>query len=118
LHIGLYSIRAELHDKEKLAPMMAHSPPINNLNHLRTFVYETLCHHEQLELGAFQMTERILTRGGRPCGIHFCLHGPRSVQFTAIWETDRNTILFYNSNGERFCKTQLNEAPCLAPVAA
>ena len=62
------------------------------------------------------MTERILLRSGAPCGIYFCLHGPRSVKFTAIWETDRNTILFYNSNGERFHKTQLTRAPNLLPA--
>jgi len=91
---------------------------IPHLNGLREYVYETICRHEQLELGAFQMTERILLRGGRPCGVHFCLHGPRSVKVTAIWETIRNTILFYGSTGERFHKTQLTEAPHLASVAA
>ncbi|MHA1564418.1 MAG: hypothetical protein ACTSX7_03805 [Alphaproteobacteria bacterium] len=57
------------------------------------------------------MTERILVRGGKPCGIYFCLHGPRSTKFSAIWETDRNRILFYGSSGERFLKTQLNDFP-------
>ena len=98
--------------------MMATSQHIDNLNRLRAFVYETLCYHEQLELGVFEMTERILLRSGSPCGIHFCLHGPRAVQFTAIWETERNTILFYDSTGERYCRTQLAESPCLQPVAA
>jgi len=98
--------------------MKVHSHRIHNLQNLKSFVYETLCYHEQLELGAFPMTERILVRGGRPCGIYFCLHGPRSVQFTAIWETERNTILFYSSSGERFYKTQLTEAPSLLPMAA
>jgi hypothetical protein len=48
----------------------------------------------------------------------FCLHGPRAVKFSAIWETDRNQVLFYDSNGERFQKTQLLEAPSLARAAA
>ncbi len=60
------------------------------------------------------MTERILVRGGKPCGIYFCLHGPRSVQVTAIWETDRNTVLFYNCSGERFHKALLVQSPCLS----
>jgi hypothetical protein len=64
------------------------------------------------------MTERVLVRGGKPCGIFFCLHGPRSVKFSAIWETTQNQILFYDSNGERFQKTQLLEAPTLERVAA
>jgi hypothetical protein len=98
--------------------MMAQPVRIPNLNGLRNFVYETICRHEEFEPGAFQMTERILIRGGAPCGIHFCLHGPRSVKLTAIWETRRNTILFYGSTGERFHRTELTEAPRLAAAAA
>ncbi len=53
------------------------------------------------------MTERVLRRGGRQCGILFCLHGPRAARFTAIWDMERNQILFYGSHGERFLKTQM-----------
>lgn len=87
--------------------MLTDCQEICSLDDLREYVNETLCEHFQLQLDAFQMTERILRRGARPCGIHFCLHGPRSVKFTAIWETDRNQVLFYNPSGERFLKTQL-----------
>jgi hypothetical protein len=44
------------------------------------------------------------------------LHGPRSVKVTAIWELERNTILF--STGERFHRTRLSMAPALAECAA
>jgi len=98
--------------------MLASSRQIYNLNDLRKYVNETLCKNEHLELGAFQMTERVLTRGGRPCGVFFCLHGPRQVKFTAIWETDRNRVLFYTSTGERFHKTQLIVAPSLEPTVS
>lgn len=91
---------------------------ISNLDALRDFVNETLCEHYELKLDAFEMTERVLRRGGRPCGMYFCLHGPRAVKFTAIWETDRNRILFYGSTGERFLKTQLLVAPRLDCAAA
>lgn len=91
---------------------------IRSLDDLREFVNETFCDHYQLQLGAFQMTERILRRSGKPCGIYFCLHGPRSVTFSAIWETDHNQILFYSATGERFQKTQLLEAPKLERAAA
>ena len=94
--------------------MLASSRQIHNLDDLRKFVNETLCHYEQLEIGAFPITERILIRGQRPCGIFFCIHGPRSVKVTAIWETDRNTILFYGSSGERFHRTRLIAAPRLS----
>ena len=97
--------------------MSAYPLQIDNLNDLRTYVHQTLCDQNELQRGAFQITERILVRGKRPCGIFFCLHGPRSVKLTAIWETDRNTILFYSSSGERTLKAKLIQAPVLAAVA-
>ena len=98
--------------------MMANSTEIQDLEDLQQHVYQTLCDLNELEVGAFPMNERILVRGGKPCGMYFCLHGPRSVTFTAIWETDRNSVLFYGSTGERMAKAQLTHAPQLAPVAA
>jgi hypothetical protein len=80
---------------------------IQSLDELRGYVHETLCQFDQLETGAFPMTERVLLRGGKRCGLHFCLHGPRSVRFSAIWETEHNTVRFYSSSGQRFQKTQL-----------
>jgi hypothetical protein len=91
---------------------------IRNLDDLREYVNQTLCSHYQLESDAFQMTERLLRRGGKPCGIYYCLHGPRALKFTAIWEMDRNQVLFYGCGGERFQKTQLLEGPSLeCPMA-
>ncbi|MCU0880601.1 MAG: hypothetical protein MUF06_22760 [Pirellulaceae bacterium] len=96
--------------------MSANPLHVQDLSDLRNYVQQTLCDQNQLELGAFEVTERILVRGRRPCGIFFCLHGPRSVKLTAIWETDRNTVLFYSSSGERVQKTQLVGAPALVPA--
>jgi hypothetical protein len=78
---------------------------------IRRYVNETLCSKDQLETDHFPLSERILVRHGAPCGVYFCLHGPRSLRLTAIWETDGNTILFYGSRGERFRTTQLIEPP-------
>ena len=91
---------------------------IQTLDELREYVNETLCEHHQLDTDAFPMTEQILVRTGTPCGIYFCLHGPRSLKVSAIWETDRNTILFYDSSGERFNKIQLAEISSLELTAA
>jgi hypothetical protein len=88
--------------------------PVKNLNDLRQFVQETLCQRNELEIGAFRITERILLRSGIPCGLMFCLHGPRSVRLTAIWEIERNTVLFYGSDGQRQQKLQLAATPQLA----
>jgi hypothetical protein len=89
---------------------------VYSLEEIRDYVNETLCEHHHLQIDAFEMTERVLRRGGKPCGVFFCLHGPRSVKFTAIWETDRNCILFYGPSGERFQKTQLAQAPTMEPL--
>lgn len=90
---------------------------ITCLDDLRDYVTFTLCEHNQLQPGAFPITERVLRRGERQCGIFFCLHGPRASRFTAIWDMDRNQVLFYESHGERFLKTQLidaNQVECAA----
>lgn len=93
--------------KGDLQRMQQDPKQVNTINQLRIFVTQTLCHHNDFEEGIFQVTERILTRGNDPCGIFFCLHGPRSVKLTAVWETERNSILFYGSTGERFQTTSL-----------
>jgi hypothetical protein len=98
--------------------MLAEPLEISDLRSLRGYVHQTICEQNELEVGAFAMTERILVRAGKPCGIYFCLHGPRSVKLTAIWETDRNTILFYGSSGERQMRTQLQRAFGLATQLA
>jgi hypothetical protein len=98
--------------------MLTRSQQIQTLDNLRDYVNDTLCDHNQLEPGVFHMAQHILVRSGDPCGIYFCLHGPRAVRLTAIWETDSNTILFYDSCGERVQKTRLIEAPCLQHAAA
>jgi hypothetical protein len=84
---------------------------LDDLHSIRRYVIETLCEKDQLETNTFPLCERILLRGGAPCGLLFYLYGPRSLCLTAIWETDGNTILFYGSRGERFRKTQLVAPP-------
>ncbi|MBW3597953.1 MAG: hypothetical protein KY475_11840 [Planctomycetes bacterium] len=96
--------------------MVSHALELKGLSDLRQYVYEMLSHHHDLVVGAFPMTERILVRGGKPCGMYFCLHGPRSVRLTAIWETDRNSILFYGVTGERLSKTEVAPVAALAPA--
>jgi hypothetical protein len=89
---------------------------LDDLHAIRRYVNETLCEKDQLETNAFQLFERILVRGGAPCGLLFYLYGPRSLCLTAIWETDSNTILFYGSRGERFRKIQLVAPPRIDDV--
>jgi hypothetical protein len=90
---------------------------IDNVDDLRKYIDQTLCEQCELESGAFPMTERLLVRRDKPCGIIFCIHGPRATQFSAIWETDRNQILFYGSDGERFLVTKVPDGPQMALLA-
>ena len=89
---------------------------IADLAELRQYVHQTLCDQNELEFGAFHMTERQLLRSQRPCGRYFCLHGPRSGRFVAIWESERNSGLFYGATGERREQTRLSSAGALVPV--
>src|SRR6185436_12030697 len=84
---------------------------LDDLHSIRDYVNKTLCEKDQLEASLFPLYQRVLVRGGAPCGVYFWLRGPRSLCLTAIWETDSNTILFYGSRGERFRKTQLIAPP-------
>jgi len=98
--------------------MLTRFQQVESVHDLREYVNTTICSHQQLQAGAYRMTERVLLRGNKPCGIYFCLHGPRATKFTAIWETDRNQVLFYGSRGERFLKTRLLIAPLRETAAA
>jgi hypothetical protein len=89
--------------------MVTFSRKIGTLDDLRYHINKVLCDQEQLVLGAFRMTERLLTRGGKPCGMYFCVHGPRSVKISAVWDALTGTVLFYGSSGERFHKMFLDE---------
>lgn len=87
------------------------------IDELREFVTEILCQNDQLEIGAFPVTQRLLVRRNQPCGIYFCLHGPRQHQAYAIWEAESNSVLFYGADGQRFHKTRLTAGPPLQPVS-
>src|SRR5688572_27492157 len=98
--------------------MVTFSRKIENLDDLRAYINKVLCDQEQLVLGAFRMTERLLTRGGRPCGMYFCVHGPRSVKISAVWDALTGAVLFYGSSGERFHKMLLDDDLQLDPSVA
>jgi|GEM_PF-791474 hypothetical protein len=64
-------------------------------------IEEKLCELGHLVPDQFPITQREVIRGGKPVGIYFCLHGPRSVKLTAICDYPRNTVIFYGSDGVR-----------------
>lgn len=73
---------------------------------LRVFVYEVLCQSNQLKPSCYPMTEIPLFQRGNPRGILFCLHGPRLVKLTAVWDCSTNEVVFYNAAGERYLSIQ------------
>jgi hypothetical protein len=95
--------------------MLESSKKIQSLEELRRYVAETLSRLETLKSDRLELTQQTLFRAGRPCGVYFCLHGPRALRLTAIWETDQNRILFYGSCGRRMHSTTLSRSPGLLP---
>lgn len=98
--------------------MRTNTVRLDDLDAIRCYVNATLSARDNLQVGSFPLTERLLVRSGVPCGMYFCLHGPRSLRLVAIWETDSNAILFYSGRGERFHKAQLVAAPELCTLVA
>ena len=74
--------------------MVTASHSLGNLNEVRNFVNQVFCDRHQLLCDAFPLTQELLKRKGRPCGVYFCLHGPRASKLTAIWETERNIATY------------------------
>ena len=72
-----------------------------DISRLRTLVQNTLSELGQLEPGAFPVTQRVIAKGGTPCGLYFCLHGPRSVKLTAVCDMKTRAIYFYGTDGQR-----------------
>jgi hypothetical protein len=93
--------------------MVESSQRLQTLEEIRQYVAQTLSNLETLEADRFQLSQQVLSRAGTPCGMYFCLQGPRALRLTAIWETDCNTILFYGSCGRRMQRTRLIESPML-----
>lgn len=81
--------------------MIGLSAPALDLTALHGEIENRLCELGHLEPRQFPMTRRELYRGKRPCGLYFCLHGPRSVKLTAILDFDSRTVIFYGSDGTR-----------------
>ncbi|MCA9071594.1 MAG: hypothetical protein KDA84_21860 [Planctomycetaceae bacterium] len=80
---------------------------IQTIEELRSYVHRNLCEKENLLADQFAMTEIILMRGERACGLQFSLQGPRSVRLGAIWTADQNQVFFYDAQGERWAKVRL-----------
>jgi hypothetical protein len=80
---------------------------IHTLDELRQFIHKNLSEKENLLDDQLRITEVRLTSGSGPCGLQFCLRGPRNVRLAAIWVADRNVVYLYDASGERYAKLRL-----------
>ena len=87
------------------------SQQFETLEELGLYVADTLGRLEMLKSQLFELTQEVLLRRQQPCGVLFCLHGPRALRHSAIWEMDQNRVLFYGSCGRRVQNTVLAGAP-------
>jgi hypothetical protein len=93
--------------------MASRTESIRSIEDLRGYIHAALCEKENLVPEQFQMREMHLVVRGRPCGVQFCLKGPRSIRLGAIWAADQNLLYFYDACGQRYMQLRLTQ-----PVAA
>jgi hypothetical protein len=83
------------------------------LEKLREYVKSVLCQRDRLDPEQAPLTESVVRRRGRACGLFFQLQGPRRVRTYAVWAGDEaeSRLLFHDSTGARFAECRLVEGP-------
>jgi hypothetical protein len=81
------------------------------LKDLHQHVLDVLCQHDQLDPSQTPLSQALITRRNRPCGLFFQARGPRLLKTYAIWAGEEDRILFYDSTGHRFAETRLSDSP-------
>ncbi len=81
--------------------MIGLNPHQMDFRTLTTKVEKRLCELGQLVPHQFPMTQREVVRGGKTVGVYFCVHGPRSVKLTAIYDFAKKVVVFYGTDGLR-----------------
>jgi hypothetical protein len=80
---------------------------VSSSEDVRTFVLEFFCSRFDLDPRFFHVRSLPLNRRGRQTGTYFVVEGPRRIRFTAIWDREQQTVLFYGLNGQRIQTTEL-----------
>jgi hypothetical protein len=96
---------------EKHPSMATATRSLPTLEQLRQHVLETLCERDKIDPAQTPLSQGLITRSGRACGLFFQVQGPRQVREYALWAGEENRILFYDGVGNRFAETKLSEAP-------
>jgi hypothetical protein len=87
--------------KDRMSANAAAAIELEDLRVLSRTIESRLCELGNLVTGQFPMTQREVIRGGRNIGIYFCVHGPRSVKLTAIYDVPKKQVILYGSDGLR-----------------
>ncbi|MBA4186823.1 MAG: hypothetical protein C0467_02275 [Planctomycetaceae bacterium] len=84
---------------------------------LAAFVRQVLCERDALDPQQTPLFRTPLRKGKRDCGLVFHVEGPRLLRNSAVWSSDDDRIIFYDSTGTRFHEVNLSESPVLATNA-
>ena len=84
---------------------------------LKAYVLKILCARDRLDPEQTVLGEFLILQSGKPCGVFFQVHGPRSLRTHAVWSSKENRILFYDSTGVRFAEARLSESPDIPKAA-
>lgn len=90
---------------------MSHVVAFSAVEELAEFVHEVLCTKDSLDPAQAPLFHTPLRRGNRVCGVIFHVEGPRLLRTSAVWSSDENRIIFYDSSGLRFREVNLSESP-------
>ena len=78
---------------------------------LAAYVHQVLCERDALDPAQAPLFRTSLRKAGRACGLVFHVEGPRLMRTSAVWSTDDDRIIFYDSTGTRFQEVRLSEGP-------
>jgi hypothetical protein len=88
------------------------------VDELSAHVHGVLCAKDNLEPRQTPLFRTPLVKRGRPCGLVFHVEGPRLLRTSAIWTSDADRIIFYDSTGTRFHTIDVSEGPAAEAVKA
>src|SRR5262245_58062873 len=74
----------------------------SSVEELAAFVHAALCEKDTLDPRQTPLFRTPLRKAGRNCGLVFHVEGPRLLRTSAVWSTDDDRVIFYDSTGVRF----------------
>ncbi|MFO0936768.1 MAG: hypothetical protein U0798_09675 [Gemmataceae bacterium] len=88
------------------------------LEALSSFVRKALCDRDLLDPEQTPFFRTPVIRNGRPWGYLFHVEGPRLLKSSALWAAEAETVVFYDTNGQKVQEVQLTDAPVLPDIRA